>query len=191
MICWATLEMRLHCRLKPEEYVNHDNIRSDKMFFGSFWCNQDVKTIHFICTFPSNTLIQLPMYMKSKIIECYPVQIWTEQTPTKKEYHLHEINDSWMWIDHKTVFFTNPLKLTFAKRLLNTQLCLKLSFTEEVSDLTWKGPLWVQVFMSTKKNPHLSLLKANLNWLIRWNQVWLLINWNKITHTYSYQLSNE
>lgn len=46
----------------------------------------------------------------------------------------------------------------------------------EVSKGTLKGQ-WVDVFISAKQKPHLSLWKAKLNWLNRWNQVWLEINW--------------
>lgn len=43
--------------------------------------------------------------------------------------------------------------------------------TAGVSSLIWKGPMSVQVSIPTKQKPRLSLLKANMNWLNKWNQV--------------------
>lgn len=45
--------------------------------------------------------------------------------------------------------------------------------------LSEKGRCVEQVFTPTKQKPHPSLLKAKVKWLNRWNQPWLLLNWNE------------
>lgn len=45
-----------------------------------------------------------------------------------------------------------------------------------VSNVIRKGPVWAQVFIPTRQEPNLSLLKATLNWLNTWGQVWLLLD---------------